>query len=60
MTIGDQAGGGRVLSGRGLGPAGSSICVCPKCDYKEAHKRGVPCNQISCPKCGTKMRGENC
>jgi len=61
MPIGDQTGGGQQRSGgRGLGPAGSSICVCPKCGYKDMHKRGIPCNQVACPKCGTNMKGEHC
>ena len=30
-------------------------CVCPKCGKKVAHQRGVPCNTIVCPECGTHM-----
>ena len=35
------------------GPGGA--CVCPKCGHKEPHPAGQPCNQKSCPKCGTAM-----
>ena len=41
------------MGGFGLGPSGE--CVCPKCGYKMAHARGVPCYEQVCPKCGTKM-----
>ena len=40
------AGGGRLAQG----PAGD--CVCPKCGHRESHKRGIPCLEIKCPKCG--------
>ena len=40
--------------GRGFGgPA--SICVCPKCGYKEEKQRGVPCAGRKCPECNTLM-----
>jgi len=35
------------------GPSG--FCECPKCGYKQEHKRGVPCTSINCTKCNTKM-----
>lgn len=62
MPTKDQAGRNQALGVgvRGLGSAGSSECICPKCGYKGSHKRGMPCNQIPCPKCGTNMKGENC
>jgi transcription initiation factor IIE alpha subunit len=34
-------------------------CVCPKCDMKLAHQRGVPCNEKRCPDCGAKMVRED-
>ena len=37
----------------GSGPGG--FCICPKCGERIPHGRGLPCYQISCPKCGTKM-----
>lgn len=40
----------------GAGPAGN--CVCPDCGAKVAHTVGQPCNEISCPKCGTTMTRE--
>jgi Zn-finger nucleic acid-binding protein len=39
-----------------LGPEG--LCICPKCGEKTAHRRGVPCQDEQCPKCGAKMLRE--
>jgi len=53
---GPPGGGGRGRMGGtrpGAGPSGK--CVCPNCGATITHQRGVPCYQISCPKCGTKM-----
>ena len=36
-----------------LGPSG--FCICPKCNVKTSHKRGIPCQEEKCPKCGAKM-----
>lgn len=33
-------------------------CVCPKCDYRVEHQRGVPCQEERCPKCGAKLLRE--
>ncbi len=30
-------------------------CVCPDCDTRIPHPRGVPCRTIDCPKCSTSM-----
>lgn len=38
---------------KGLGPQG--MCVCPECGKEVPHKRGVPCYEKTCPKCGAKM-----
>ena len=47
-------GGGRMGGNRpGAGPAGE--CVCPNCGATAPHQLGQPCNQVSCPKCGTRM-----
>lgn len=46
---GGRLGGNR----RGAGPTGN--CVCPSCGEKVPHGRGVPCYDMSCPKCGTRM-----
>ncbi|MDI9601322.1 MAG: hypothetical protein QM328_04090 [Acidobacteriota bacterium] len=43
--------------GSGMGPGGE--CVCPKCGFRTAHVRGVPCLKRECPQCGTLMvRGQ--
>lgn len=39
---------------------GSAECECPKCQATVSHKRGVPCSEVKCPKCGTLMRGKFC
>lgn len=55
--------------GNGLGPAGrgqgrgfgvnnpgpGGNCVCPNCGERAPHQRGVPCNSVKCPKCGSNM-----
>jgi hypothetical protein len=30
-------------------------CVCPNCEIRLPHQRGVPCRTNNCPKCGTIM-----
>ncbi len=52
-----RRGGG---SGQGQGRGGSSVCTCPKCDYSTPHTRSVPCSQMTCPKCGSPLRGKFC
>ncbi len=48
-------GGGRGWAGRmgGAGPGG--LCACPKCDYTQPHRRGIPCYQEHCPRCGAAL-----
>ncbi|MBW2992850.1 hypothetical protein KY345_06565, partial [Candidatus Woesearchaeota archaeon] len=41
------------MGGAGLGPGGE--CICTKCGATLPHKRGTPCMQMKCPKCGSKM-----
>jgi len=41
------------IEGLGLGPGGE--CLCPNCGYKIPHERGKPCQQETCPECGSKM-----
>ncbi|MBC8231487.1 hypothetical protein H8E77_18205 [bacterium] len=38
---------------QGAGPVGQ--CVCPSCGTTVVHQVGVPCYNVSCPKCGAKM-----
>jgi hypothetical protein len=40
----------------GLGKGG--FCICPKCEERIAHRRGIPCQTEKCPKCGAKMLRE--
>lgn len=46
-------GRGRQPGGFGLGPDG--YCVCPNCGIKASHRRGIPCYEQKCPKCGSLM-----
>jgi hypothetical protein len=50
------AGGLRQGGGIRAGPEGN--CVCPACGLKVAHKLGVPCYDMQCPKCGGMMSRE--
>ena len=36
-----------------LGPKGE--CICPKCETRVAHRRGVRCQEEHCPSCGSRM-----
>jgi hypothetical protein len=40
----------------GMGQGGN--CVCPKCETKVPHRRGVRCQDEHCPECGSKMLRE--
>jgi len=53
MFRGRGAGQGRRMGGFGAGPGGQ--CKCPACGYTMPHQPGVPCYQMTCPKCGAKM-----
>lgn len=47
-------GGGRNSGDQpGSGPGGE--CICPSCGTTLPHQQGIPCNNQSCPKCGTRM-----
>ncbi|MHA1671691.1 MAG: hypothetical protein ACTSV5_14125 [Promethearchaeota archaeon] len=52
---GGQGGGGRgrMNGPNAAGPGGS--CACPNCGNIVPHQVGVPCYQLTCPKCGSKM-----
>jgi uncharacterized C2H2 Zn-finger protein len=49
-------GSGMGFPRRGLG--GFIHCECPRCGYLMAHRRGIPCNLIRCPECGSMMIGK--
>lgn len=52
-----ERGKGRGKGGPRQGDGGAKYCKCPKCGHTIDHERGKPCQEISCPKCGTKMEG---
>ena len=33
-------------------------CICPKCEARVPHRRGVPCRDERCPACGVKLLRE--
>ena len=51
--FGQGGGRGRQPGGFGLGPDGD--CVCPKCNTRAVHQRGIPCYKQKCTKCGSQM-----
>ncbi|MEJ5363988.1 MAG: hypothetical protein WHS86_02710 [Desulfosoma sp.] len=53
-------GGAAQGAGMGRGAQGApAFCVCPACGEKVPHRQGVPCVQMTCPKCGKAMvRGD--
>ena len=66
-----QGGGGRGRGGRGQGggrrsqPSGSApgtqqaeFCICPQCEQRKPHERGVPCTTQKCPQCEGSMTRE--
>ena len=30
-------------------------CICPRCEKRFAHRRGIPCQQERCPDCNAKL-----
>ncbi len=44
---------GSMGGGKMAGPQG--YCVCPQCGHREAHQRGTPCFDTTCPSCGATM-----
>lgn len=58
MTVRNGGGFGRggrrgLAGGFRVGPGGD--CICPSCNYRENHQRGIPCFNKKCPKCGMPM-----
>jgi predicted Fe-Mo cluster-binding NifX family protein len=47
---------GRMGGSLAAGPTG--YCVCSQCGQREPHKRGMPCFERKCPKCGSAMTRE--
>jgi len=50
--MGRELGAGRRRSGRSYGPGRPENCICPFCNTILPHKKGRPCFQLQCPKCG--------
>lgn len=45
--------GSREGNRAGAGPGGE--CICPQCGVSVPHQAGVPCYQVTFPKCGQQM-----
>jgi len=58
LAIIEARGKGMGVGGPRQGDAGTDICICPKCGYKLTHHRGIPCNEMKCPKCKVPMVGK--
>ena len=52
-TTGDGQGTGNEPEGTG----GTETCYCHECNITVKHKRGSPCNDLNCPKCGNPLTG---
>ena len=52
-------GAGQGVGGEPQGDQGAETCVCPECGHELPHKRGVPCAEVECPKCGAAMQGKS-
>lgn len=35
---------------------GKDQCICPQCDFEQAHQSGKPCKEHVCPECGHFMK----
>lgn len=55
MNMGENRGAGLGMGGPRQGDGGVDECVCPECKTVAPHKRGTPCNEQKCPKCGASM-----
>ena len=58
LALSEARGKGMGVGGGRQGDGGAGKCVCSSCGYSMAHKRGTPCAQIKCPKCGATMAGK--
>ena len=56
----DRDSGQGRRNGRGMGTGAQNAgadreCICSNCGATVPHQRGVPCIDVDCPKCGSKM-----
>jgi len=52
-------GDGQGQDGDRQGDGGADICVCPECGYETEHDKGTPCNEMTCPECGSNLVGKD-
>jgi hypothetical protein len=48
-------GSGRRKAGRTGGRGAVAMCVCTQCGSERPHRRGTPCRQAACDRCGGLM-----
>ncbi|MCF7824585.1 MAG: DUF134 domain-containing protein [Candidatus Marinimicrobia bacterium] len=65
FKIADSLINGKILNLKGenmqhqhRGKGSHGYCICPKCETREQHTPGQPCQSTPCPKCGMKMLRE--
>jgi len=47
---------GRRSTGSIKGAAwNGAVCLCPECGFQHPHERGIPCHQLTCPRCGQRL-----
>ena len=57
--IWDKArGDGQGTGGERQNDGGADSCTCPDCGATASHKKGTPCTETECPKCGKMMVGK--
>uniref|UniRef100_A0A7C3Z2U9 Dinitrogenase iron-molybdenum cofactor biosynthesis domain-containing protein n=1 Tax=Desulfobacca acetoxidans TaxID=60893 RepID=A0A7C3Z2U9_9BACT len=39
----------------GSGARVGKNCLCPECGFRQPHERGIPCYQMTCPRCGQQL-----
>jgi hypothetical protein len=47
--------GGAGVGTPGVAEGTAGQCTCPACGARVAHERGIPCVQVTCPRCGQPM-----
>lgn len=50
-------GEGQGVGGERQSVGGTDTCYCHDCSISIKHKRGEPCNDLKCPKCGNPLTG---
>ncbi len=49
------SGPGRATRASEAGSGTGKTCVCPECGFTSPHERGIPCYQVTCPRCNQRL-----